>query len=102
MSACKTSQRMLTGTNRLISTLLVLLLVLSLLKKSCAGTFDLLLSAELDNVQRIGLPADHTFFLRLRCANCHEEPPRAVAVSHAMEVDSVRGSSFSVQVIKRS
>ncbi len=92
----------ITTTHKLISTSLVLLLVLSFLHNSCAGTFDLSLSAELDNVQRIGLPADHTFFLRLRCANCHEEPSRAVAVSHAMEVNGVRGSFFSgVQVIQR-
>lgn len=86
--------------HKLISVLLVLLLAIDLLHLSCAATFDLFLSAELDNVQRMGLPSDHTFFLRLRCANCHEEPPRAVAVSHAMEVDGVRGSSFSgIQVI---
>ena len=62
-----------------------------------AAMFDLLLSAELQNVRRIVVPEDHTFFLRLRCANCHEEPPRAVAVSREMTVDGVRGASVNVQ-----
>jgi hypothetical protein len=82
----------------LILILLVPFSVLSLLPVSCAGSYDLFLNAELENVQRIGLPYDHTFFLRLRCLNCHEEPPRAVAVSHAMDSEGVRGSSVNVQV----
>jgi hypothetical protein len=71
-----------------------------LFARADSGVFDLLFSAELDNVQRIIVPQDHTFFIRLRCANCLEEAPNPVAISREMAADGVRGASVNVQVPK--
>ena len=54
--------------------------------------------AEVDNVQKFGVPEDHTFFLRLRCLNCSDVSPNAVGISREMEVEGIRGASVNVQV----
>jgi hypothetical protein len=64
----------------------------------CDGSFDLLLSAEVQNVKKISVSQDHAFFLHLRCTNCHETFPSAVGVSKGMSVEGIRGASVNLQV----
>ena len=52
---------------------------------------DLLASAEVENVARIGVPSDHTFFLKLQCTTCRSDFPNAVGVSSDMVVEGIRG-----------
>mmetsp|Transcript_32279 Transcript_32279/g.86109 ORF Transcript_32279/g.86109 Transcript_32279/m.86109 type:complete len:165 (+) Transcript_32279:3-497(+) len=59
---------------------------------------DLQLSAEVENVQKIGVPRDHTFFIKLRCVNCNDITPSAVGISRDMEVEGVRGASVNMQI----
>ncbi len=34
---------------------------------------------------------DHTYFLKFKCTNCHDEFPNAIGVSREMEVEGIRG-----------
>ncbi len=63
---------------------------------------DLLISAETENVQKLGVPANHTFFIKLRCINCSEITPSAVGISRDMEVEGIRGASVNMQVCLNS
>ena len=58
---------------------------------------DLLISAEVENVEKIGVPKDHTFFVKLRCVNCNDITPSAVGISRDMEVEGIRGASVNMQ-----
>jgi len=59
---------------------------------------DLLASADVENVARISVPEDHTFFLKLQCTTCRSDFPNAVGVSSDMVVEGIRGASVSVQM----
>ena len=59
---------------------------------------DLVCQAETENVKRISVPSDHTFFLRLTCINCREEFPNAIGVSSDMVVEGLKGATVSVQM----
>ena len=85
--------------SRGISLILRTILSLSVIVPSDSGIFDLMLSAEMENVQRIIVPSDHVFFVRLRCTNCHEEHPKPVAICRDMAADGIRGASVNVQVL---
>jgi hypothetical protein len=67
---------------------------------ACGGwaMIDLLISAEAENVEKLGVPADHTFFIKLRCVNCNDISPSAVGISRDMEVEGIRGASVNMQV----
>ena len=59
---------------------------------------DLLISAEVENVEKLGVPRDHTFFVKLRCITCNDISPSAVGISRDMEVEGIRGASVNMQV----
>jgi hypothetical protein len=59
---------------------------------------DLLISAEVENVQKLGVQSNHTFFIKLRCINCSDITPSAVGISRDMEVEGIRGASVNMQV----
>ncbi len=59
---------------------------------------DLQLSAETENVQKLGVPSNHTFFIKLRCLNCNDITPNAIGISREMEVEGIRGASVNIQV----
>jgi hypothetical protein len=63
---------------------------------------DLLISAEVENVQKLGVPANHTFFVKLRCVNCNDITPNAIGVSRDMEVEGIRGASVNLQAMLNS
>ena len=70
--------------------LVLLLLALSSTQVS-GGMIDLVCAAEAENVKRISVPPDHTFFLKLTCINCRSEFPNAIGVSSEMVVEGIRG-----------
>jgi len=72
--------------------LLLLLLIASSGSLVSGGMIDLVCAVEVENVGRISVPEDHTFFLKLTCTTCRSEFPNAVAVSSDMVVEGVRGS----------
>ena len=77
---------------RTVRALAVALTVLSsLLPRASGGMIDLVACAEVENVARIGVPSDHTFFLRLTCTTCRSEFPNAVGVSSSMVVEGIKG-----------
>jgi len=80
--------------------LLLLLLVASsaLVSPVSGGMIDLVCSAEVENVGRITVPDDHTYFLKLTCTTCRSEFPNAVGVSSDMVVEGIRGASVTVQL----
>lgn len=53
---------------------------------------DIVCSADVENVGRITVPEDHTFFLRLTCTQCRTEFPNAVGISRDMVVEGIRGT----------
>jgi hypothetical protein len=57
---------------------------------------DLVACAEVENVARIGVPSDHTFFLRLTCTTCRSEFPNAVGVSSSMVVEGIKGMRITL------
>jgi len=70
--------------------------VLLLLVAVCGASgrmIDLLASAEVENVARISVPEDHTFFLKLQCTTCRSDFPNAVGVSSDMVVEGIRGKA---------
>ena len=84
--------RALKTPRRTVRALAVALTVLSsLLPRASGGMIDLVACAEVENVARIGVPSDHTFFLRLTCTTCRSEFPNAVGVSSSMVVEGIKG-----------
>ena len=66
--------------------------LLLLVPQAWGGMIDLVAKAEVENVGRIGVPADHTFFLKLTCPTCRSEFPNAVGVSSDMVVEGIKGA----------
>jgi len=84
--------RALKTPRKTVRALAVALTVLSsLLPRASGGMIDLVACAEVENVARIGVPSDHTFFLRLTCTTCRSEFPNAVGVSSSMVVEGIKG-----------
>jgi hypothetical protein len=72
--------------------LLLQLLIASSTCVALGGMIDLVCSADVENVGRITVPEDHTFFLRLTCTTCRTEFPNAVGISRDMVVEGIRGT----------
>jgi hypothetical protein len=89
---CTTSKHEVKTPGRTVRALAVALTVLSsLVPPASGGMIDLVACAEVENVARIGVPSDHTFFLRLTCTTCRSEFPNAVGVSSSMVVEGIKG-----------
>ena len=71
--------------------LLLFCVVTSATRLISGRMIDLMCSAEVENVGRICVPADHTFFLKLTCTTCRSEFPNAVGVSSDMVVEGIKG-----------
>ena len=63
---------------------------------------DLVASCEVENVGKISVPRDHTFFLRLTCTTCRSEFPNAVGVSSDMNVEGIKGAHHTLLLYRLS
>ena len=91
------SQKRSKTSGRTVLALAVALTVLSsLVPLASGGMIDLVACAEVENVARIGVPSDHTFFLRLTCTTCRSEFPNAVGVSSSMVVEGIKGMRITL------